>query len=53
VTALQDNRPHRFSGELAAHIVEILDATAQSYRSGQTVGISSSFDPPAPAEWAR
>lgn len=52
-TALRAGRPHRFSGEMAAHIVEILEATAESARTGRPVGITSDFPRPAPMDWAR
>ena len=52
VTAMQAGRPHRFTGEHAAHICEILDATTESARQGRPVEITSSFTPPAPMEWA-
>jgi predicted dehydrogenase len=51
-TAIFADRPHRFSGEMAAHIVEILEATAESARRGQPVEIRSDFARPAPMEWA-
>ena len=52
VRAMKEGRPHRFTGEHAAHICEILDATAESARLGRPVEITSSFTPPAPMEWA-
>jgi predicted dehydrogenase len=51
-TAMFAGRPHRFTGEMAAHTVEILEATAESARSGQPVDIRSDFPRPAPMEWA-
>jgi hypothetical protein len=51
-TALFAGRPHRFSGEMAAHTVEILEATAESARSGHPVAVTSDFPRPAPMEWA-
>jgi predicted dehydrogenase len=53
VCALAEGRPHRFSGEQAAHITDILNAANQSMKTGQPVPVTSSFDPPAPADWAR
>lgn len=50
--AMLEGRPHRASGEQAAHIVEILDAAMISRQSGQAVPIHSTFTPPAPLEWA-
>jgi predicted dehydrogenase len=51
-TAIFAGRPHRFSGAMAAHIVEILEATAESARRGQPVAITSDFPRPAPMPWA-
>ncbi|MBE2267570.1 MAG: Gfo/Idh/MocA family oxidoreductase [Anaerolinea sp.] len=51
-SALREGRPHRFSGEHAAHITDILNAANESLRTGQPVTIDSAFPPTAPAEWA-
>lgn len=50
--AIRDNRPHRATGEQAAHVVEILCAIAKSVESGQAVELQSTFTPPAMMEWA-
>lgn len=50
--AIAEGRPHRATGEQAAHVVEILNAVTQSIQSGQPAAIHSSFTPPAPMEWA-
>jgi predicted dehydrogenase len=52
VTAMNAGRPHRFTGEHAAHICEILDATAHSAAHGLPVEITSTFPRPTPMEWA-
>ena len=44
--AIVSGRPHRATGAHAAHIVEILDATATSVAEGRAVDIASSFAPP-------
>ena len=44
--AIVTGRPHRATGAHAAHIVEILDATAMSVSEGRSVEITSSFDRP-------
>ena len=44
--AIVSGRPHRATGAHAAHIVEILDATATSMAEGRAVEIASSFTPP-------
>lgn len=51
--ALRDDRPHRMGAWHAAHVVEVLNAADRSRRTGGAVEIESSFEPPAPLEWAR
>ncbi len=46
-TAIESGRPHRATGEHAAHVVEILDAIAESVAERRAVDITSSFAPPA------
>jgi predicted dehydrogenase len=53
VAALREDRPHRATGEQAAHVVEILEATARSMREGRAVEVASSFPQPEPLEWGR
>jgi predicted dehydrogenase len=50
--AIEQNRPHRATGEQAAHVVEILCATTEAMQSGRPVKIHSSFTPPAMMAWA-
>ncbi len=50
--AIAEGRPHRATGEHAAHVVEILCAASESAQSGQPVEVHSSFTPPEPMEWA-
>ncbi|HJR96223.1 MAG TPA: Gfo/Idh/MocA family oxidoreductase, partial [Gaiellaceae bacterium] len=45
--AIVTGRPHRATGAHAAHIVEILDATATSATEGRAVEVTSSFPRPA------
>lgn len=52
VCAMLEDRPHRFTGEHAAHVTEILCATAESAKTGRPVDIVSDFAPPAPMDWA-
>ncbi|MCC6614924.1 MAG: Gfo/Idh/MocA family oxidoreductase [Anaerolineae bacterium] len=52
VTALVENRPHRFSGEQAAHVTDILTAAARSMTDNQPVELTSRFTPPLPLSWA-
>jgi predicted dehydrogenase len=51
--AIADGRPHRATGEQAAHVVEILCAANESMQTGQPVPVQSSFAAPAPMEWAQ
>jgi predicted dehydrogenase len=51
--AIAEDRPHRASAEQAAHIVDVLEAVARSEADGGAVDVRSSFQPPAPMEWAR
>jgi len=50
--AIQAGRPHRNSAGQAAHVVEILNATLRSAETGQPEEICSTFDAPAPMDWA-
>jgi predicted dehydrogenase len=52
VLAMQAGQRHRFTGEQAAHVVEILTAAARSMQEGRAVEITSTFTPPTPMEWA-
>jgi predicted dehydrogenase len=49
--AIQTGRPSRVTGEHAAHVVEILEATNQSARTHQPVELTSTFTPPALMDW--
>jgi predicted dehydrogenase len=51
--AIAEGRPHRASGEQAAHLVEVLEAVQTSLREGGTVDVRSGFTPPEPLDWAR
>jgi predicted dehydrogenase len=51
--AIDEGRPHRSSGEQAAHVVEILAAVQASVEGGGSVEIRSEFARPEPMEWAR
>jgi len=51
--AIAEARPHRATGEHAAHVTEILDAVAASIRAdGRRIEIGSAFELPAPMPWA-
>jgi predicted dehydrogenase len=51
--AIVENRASRVTGEHAAHVVEILEATNQSAKTGQTIELHSRFTPPEPMDWAK
>jgi predicted dehydrogenase len=51
--AIVEDRPHRATGEQAAHIVDVFLAAAESMRTGNTIEVTSSFRPPAPMPWAQ
>jgi predicted dehydrogenase len=51
--AIGEGRPHRASGEQAAHVVEILEAAAQSMADGgRELAITSTIEPPPLMPWA-
>ncbi len=53
VAAIQENRVSRVTGAQAAHIVEILEAANISAKSGRPIDLHSTFEPPAPMDWAK
>jgi predicted dehydrogenase len=46
--AIRAGRPHRASGELAFHVLEVMEAFQASSDGGRTVAISSRPERPAP-----
>ena len=46
--AIRHSRPHRASGDLALHVLEVLEALEASSRSGQFVSIGSRCERPEP-----
>jgi predicted dehydrogenase len=50
--AIREGRPQRVTGRQAAHVVEIMSGIHESIREQRPVEIESSFDPPAPMDWA-
>jgi predicted dehydrogenase len=50
--AIEQGRPHRATGEQAAHVVEILCAIAESVETGRPVDVHSTFAQPALMDWA-
>lgn len=51
--ALNEGRPHRATGEQAAHVVEILNAITSAMERGAAVEVTSTFTQPAPMAWGR
>lgn len=52
--AVEEGRPHRSTGEHAAHVVEVLEAVRSSVGGdGAAVDVRSDFRRPEPLEWAR
>lgn len=51
--AIAHDRPHRASGEMALHVLEMMEKIEQSAATGSFETITSTFDTPAPldAEW--
>jgi predicted dehydrogenase len=49
---IEEARPHRSSGEHAAHVVEVLNAVDASLERGGPVEVRSDFSRPEPMEWA-
>ncbi len=50
--ALREDRPHRTTGDQAAHVVEIMQAVHKSLASGTSVNLISTFNRPTPLPWA-
>ena len=46
--AIRANRPHRASGDLALHVLEVMEAVGTSSDSGRAIGISTRPERPAP-----
>jgi hypothetical protein len=51
--AIDEERPHRCSAEMAAHIVEIVEACYKSIENKGPVKLQSQFQIPEPMPWAR
>jgi predicted dehydrogenase len=51
--AVATGRPHRATGDQAAHVVDVLDAVRRSAaEDGRAVEVRSTFERPAPMPWA-
>jgi predicted dehydrogenase len=52
-SAIVEHRPHRATGEQAAHVVDVLAAVRDSIRGGgRPLPVTSTFAAPAPMDWA-
>ncbi len=49
--SIKAKKPLRVTGDQAAHVVEILEATNESVKTGRTIELSSAFTVPASIEW--
>ncbi len=47
-SAIATGRPHRASGDLAFHILDIMQASLESGKSGKTIELTTKVDRPAP-----
>ncbi len=46
--AIRSNRPHRANGDLALHVLEVMEAFQSASDSGTTISITTPVDRPAP-----
>jgi predicted dehydrogenase len=46
--AIRADRPHRASGALALHVLEVMEAFARSAESGRSIAVTTTVDRPAP-----
>lgn len=46
--AIRQKRPHRMSGEMALHVVEIMEAFLKAGETGKSIKLKSSFKKPKP-----
>jgi predicted dehydrogenase len=46
--AIRSGRPHRASGELALHVLEVMEAFGRSSESGRAVAVTTRPERPAP-----
>jgi predicted dehydrogenase len=51
--AIREDRPHRATGALAYHVLDIMVSIAEASESGQVVAVQSTVQPsePLPADW--
>ena len=46
--AIRSNRPHRANGDLALHVLEVMEAFHTAAATGRTVAITTATERPAP-----
>jgi predicted dehydrogenase len=46
--AIRSNRPHRANGDLALHVLEMMEAFGRSSESGRTIAMTTQPERPAP-----
>jgi predicted dehydrogenase len=51
VSAIEAGKQHPFTGEQAAHIVDVLEAANRSLETGQSIAVTSSFPNPLALDW--
>ncbi len=51
-TAMREERPHRASAEMAAHIIDVMARIEEAARCGSPVEVRSVFSLPEPMPWA-
>ncbi len=50
--AILEGRPHRATGEQAAHVADVVSGAMESMRTGKPVDVSSDFQRPEPMVWS-
>jgi predicted dehydrogenase len=46
--AIRSNRPHRANGDLALHVLEVMEAFQKASDTGSTVTLTTTTERPAP-----
>lgn len=50
IRAIGENRPHRCSGEMALHVLEVMESTLKAAQGGKAVRITTTCERPAPLD---
>jgi hypothetical protein len=48
--AIREGRPHRASGQLALHVLDLMESAQEAYETGQYVKLRTTVARPAPME---